>query len=57
MLVITHGGVIRTLLRHVGVRSDPLGTLAGRWFDLEGTELRAGDPVEAGGPVEAGESE
>lgn len=44
ILVITHGGVIRALQRHLGL--EPAGTqnLAGRWFDLAAdNRLRAGE--------------
>jgi len=44
LLVITHGGVIRAIERHLG--GDPASTrnLSGRWFDLgSDNRLRAGD--------------
>ncbi len=31
-LVVTHGGVIRTLERHLGAPDAPVPNLGGRWF-------------------------
>ena len=45
-LVVTHGGVIRSLERLVAAeRSGRLGNLAGRWFSVGPGVLRAGDEV------------
>ncbi|MGQ0521331.1 MAG: histidine phosphatase family protein [Actinomycetota bacterium] len=45
LVVVTHGGVIRSLERHLG--GDPLGTanLSGRWLEAAGGRLVGGDPV------------
>lgn len=44
ILVITHGGVIRALQRHLGVEPTSTQNLAGRWFDLAAdNRLRAGE--------------
>lgn len=45
-LVVTHGGVIRSLERLVGATRDGrLGNLGGRWFEVGPSVLRAGDQV------------
>jgi broad specificity phosphatase PhoE len=44
VVVVSHGGVIHALERHVGVSGDPwtrVGNLEGRWFEFDGTTLRA----------------
>lgn len=45
LVVVTHGGVIRSLERHLG--GDPAGTpnLSGRWLDLVDDRLEGGEPV------------
>lgn len=44
ILVITHGGVIRSLERHLGQDPQSTRNLSGRWFDLApDNRLRAGD--------------
>jgi len=43
VLVVTHGGVIRTLERHFDAPSVPVPNLGGRWFDAEDGALRLGD--------------
>ncbi|MBW3614539.1 MAG: histidine phosphatase family protein [Actinobacteria bacterium] len=47
LLVVSHGGVIRTLERHLGVDAGPTTpNLSGRWFEVDGDGgLRAGEPV------------
>jgi broad specificity phosphatase PhoE len=43
VLVLTHGGVVRTIERHLGAPAEPVPNLGGRWLELEGGELRLGD--------------
>jgi len=43
MLVVTHGGVIRTLEAHLGLGTGRLHNLGGRWFHVDGDVLSAGD--------------
>jgi broad specificity phosphatase PhoE len=43
VLVITHGGVIRTLERHLHAPSDPVPNLGGRWFHADGEGIALGD--------------
>ncbi len=45
LVVVTHGGVIRSLERHLG--GDPRGTanLSGRWLELVDGRLEGGDSV------------
>jgi probable phosphoglycerate mutase len=46
VLVITHGGVVRTLERHLGGESDgPVPNLGGRWLDHDGHAPRLGERV------------
>ena len=45
VLVVTHGGVIRVLLRHLGAASQPVGLLAGYWFQMDGSAIQAGDRI------------
>jgi broad specificity phosphatase PhoE len=42
-LVVTHGGVIRTLERHFHAPSLPVPNLGGRWFHPEGGAVALGD--------------
>jgi broad specificity phosphatase PhoE len=42
-LVVSHGGVIRSLERWLGAPSTPVPNLAGRWFVADGAELALGD--------------
>ena len=43
-LVVTHGGVIRSLERHLGAPSpEPVPNLGGRWFDVAAAVLTIGD--------------
>jgi broad specificity phosphatase PhoE len=45
-LVVTHGGVIRTLERFLDAEPPPATpNLAGRWFRWTGDGFEAGDPV------------
>lgn len=46
LLVVSHGGVIRTIERYLGIEP-PASTpnLGGRWFHVHEGILRAGDPV------------
>lgn len=47
VVVITHGGVIRTLERHLGGEPPSTKNLSGRWFDLgPDNRLRGGDRVD-----------
>jgi ribonuclease H / adenosylcobalamin/alpha-ribazole phosphatase len=50
LLVITHGGVIRILERHAGVRGATSVNLAGRWFRWHPETLEAGEQVALGDP-------
>jgi broad specificity phosphatase PhoE len=43
VLVVTHGGVVRTVERHLGAPAEPVPNLAGRWVELEDGGLRLGD--------------
>jgi probable phosphoglycerate mutase len=51
LLVVSHGGVIRNLERHLGIDPPPTTpNLGGRWFEVAGGRILAGDallPVEA----------
>lgn len=43
VLVVTHGGVIRTLERHFAAPSVPVPNVGGRWFHLRGGEIEIGE--------------
>ena len=45
VLVVTHGGVIRTLERHLGVEPVTAANFGGRWIETEGEVLRPGPSV------------
>ena len=45
IIVVSHGGVIRTLERLHHVEPKPVGNLSGRWFFLVGGEVRGGSRV------------
>jgi probable phosphoglycerate mutase len=46
VLVVTHGGVVRTVERHLGGDADGLiPNLGGRWLHHDGSSLRLGDRV------------
>lgn len=45
-LVVTHGGVIRTLEVHYGVTPEPVGNISGRWFGLEDGAVVLGPRVD-----------
>ena len=45
VIVVSHGGVIRTLERLHHVEPRPVGNLGGRWFFLVGGEIRGGARV------------
>ena len=45
-IVVTHGGVIRTLERHFGVEPAPVTNVAGRWFGWDGACVVAGESVD-----------
>jgi len=46
VLVLTHGGVIGSLERSLDAEAGPAHHLSGRWFELNGQELRAvGDRI------------
>jgi broad specificity phosphatase PhoE len=46
VLVVTHGGVVRVIERHLDRDADGLiPNLGGRWLDHDGTGLRLGDRV------------
>lgn len=38
VVLVSHGGVIRTLERMVGIEPEPVGNVSGRWFGLESSE-------------------
>jgi len=42
-VVVTHGGVIRTVERALGATTSPVPNLAGRWIDAAGNTLVVGD--------------
>ena len=44
VLVVTHGGVIRSLIRLFEDTPDPLPNLGGRWFVMTADALQLGDP-------------
>lgn len=44
-VVVTHGGAIRALERHVGSAVSPVPNLCGRWVEFAGTSLRLGAPA------------
>ena len=46
LLVVTHGGVIRTIEAHLGLAAGRIHNLGGRWFHLDGESLAAGDPAQ-----------
>ena len=46
VIVVSHGGVIRTLERLHHVEPRPVGNLGGRWFFLVGGEVRNGSRVD-----------
>jgi probable phosphoglycerate mutase len=45
VLIATHGGVIRTLERHLGTPPAPMPNLGGRWVFAERNTLELGDRV------------
>lgn len=45
VLAVTHGGLIRNLERHLGIEPEHLPNLAGRWINVDGSTLTAGDRV------------
>ena len=53
VLVVSHGGVIRTIERSLGASPVPIANLSGRWFEVADTDtgapgarrLQPGDPV------------
>ncbi|MCU1458784.1 MAG: fructose-2,6-bisphosphatase [Actinomycetia bacterium] len=45
VLVVSHGGVIRTVERSLGVEPAALANLAGRWLDIDDGSIRPGDRV------------
>jgi broad specificity phosphatase PhoE len=45
LLVVTHGGVIRTVERHLGVEPVTTVNFGGRWIEPDRGELRAGETV------------
>ncbi len=42
VLVVSHGGVIRGLERHLGVDPEPLPNLGGVWLEVEAGRMVAG---------------
>ena len=45
VLAVSHGGVIRSLERHLGVDPDPLPNLGGRWLDVSSATTTVGPRV------------
>ena len=41
-LVVTHGGVVRAVERHLGAEPEPVPNLGGRWIDTDGDALVLG---------------
>lgn len=44
-LVVSHGGVMRTLDRHTGADMHPVPNLGGRWFTLCGDDVEPGEAI------------
>lgn len=44
-LVVSHGGVMRTLDRHTGADVHAVPNLGGRWFTLHGEHVEPGDAI------------
>jgi probable phosphoglycerate mutase len=44
LLAVSHGGVLHALEGHLGVRSDRIHNLSGRWVHEEHGDLSAGEP-------------
>jgi probable phosphoglycerate mutase len=42
-LVVTHGGVVRAVERHLGAEPEPVPNLGGRWIDTDGDALVLGE--------------
>ena len=51
LLVATHGGVIRSLDRHLGAPDDAIGNLSGRWYHFDEGGWAAGIHVELASDV------
>jgi probable phosphoglycerate mutase len=45
VLVVAHGGVVRSLERSIGAEGTVLKNLGGRWFEVDGDGVVAGDVV------------
>jgi hypothetical protein len=45
MLVVAHGGVVRSLERSIGADGTVPKNLGGRWFEVVDGEIVAGDSV------------
>ena len=43
VLVVTHGGLINAVERHLGLDHQPAANLGARWIAVEGDRLRAGE--------------
>ncbi len=50
VLVVTHGGVIRTAERALGAELSSVRNVAGRWFEADGGGLNPGDAVQLQDP-------
>lgn len=48
VLVVTHGGCIRSVESHLGLEARPVANTSGRWLTATGSALSAGEPVLAG---------
>jgi broad specificity phosphatase PhoE len=46
VLIVTHGGLIRSVERSLGLASPHLANLGGLWLTLDGDEITAGERVE-----------
>jgi glucosyl-3-phosphoglycerate phosphatase len=56
VVVVSHGGVIRTLERLHNVATQPVGNLGGRWFFMIGGEIRGGGRVNLRKPSSSAKS-
>jgi glucosyl-3-phosphoglycerate phosphatase len=51
MLVVTHGGVIRSLRREAILPNEPVAHLGGHWARIEGRRLTLGEQILLGDPA------
>jgi broad specificity phosphatase PhoE len=43
IFVVSHGGTIRALKRHLGGSDERFGNLEGSWFTVQGSEISHGE--------------